>query len=656
MRIISPLSIILIIFFLSNNSLAAETNLTAEVFSLMKKKQWQQSYNLAAKNGNPTLKKIVLSQRYLDYSCSDTKCEDIIKFLQQNPNWPQKQLLKMRIEDCINNDTNKQLIVRWFRDNPPITSKGHKHYALAAHTMVNNQEELQSILKFGWHHGSFSTVDQKIYLQKFKKYLTLEDHVKKIDNHLLKTEITKAKHLLYLVDVNYKRSFNAQIALIRKKSNAKALFKKIPKQYYTPGLIYNYLNYCKNKSASGNEIALLINTIKNNKDYAEKFCKLQLYIAREFIEKKKYNDAYKVISNHFATSSENKSNAEFLGGWLALRFLKQPKLALKHFKEFNNIVKTPMSKSRGLYWLARAYEADHNKEQAEKFYKLVASKYPYTFYGQMALVEMKQTKLKLPGDINFLKYTESAAAYAQNNDVLRATKLVSKYGSNTLCQIYIQSMISGAANSNDVLHISHNIEQLKNTHHSAWTAKHAIQKHVFIKKHAYPTPYKVTTIPIEIPLMYSIIRQESVFDQHAISSAKAMGLMQLIKPTACDTAKTIPIHCSANKLTQDRFYNIKLGSHYLNQMIQDYNGSYILAVAAYNGGPHNVDKWLKIYGDPRKMNNTRSVLDWIELIPFYETRNYVQRVLENLQIYRTIVNNNDNFKLKSDLLRVKRKK
>lgn len=655
MKITSPLSVILIIFLFASSAFAEaakkKVDHTAQVFALMKKKHWQNAYELATKTGDPALKKIVLSQRYLDPSHSKTKFEDVIKFIRENPNWPQKQLLKMRAEDCINSDTSKQMIVKWFRDNPPLTSRGHKYYALAAHTMINDQEELQQIIKSGWYNGSFTAADQEVYLQKFKKYLTLKDHVKKIDNHLFKTEITAAKHLFYLVNANYKQSFNAQIALIRKKKNAKILFKKVSKQFYTPGLIYGYLNYCKNNPSSGSEIAGLIHNIKGDKDYGDRFAKLQSYIAREFISKKKYRDAYQVISHHFTTNAEHKSNAEFLAGWLALRFLNKPKVALEHFREFNKVVRTPMSKSRGIYWLARAHEADKDMEKANKSYQLVASKYPYSFYGQMAMVEMKQNKLKLPDDINFKKYAESAAAYAKKNDVLKATKIISKYGPNTMCQNYIQSMISAASTQDDILHISHNLKQLNNVHHSAWAAKHAIQKHVFIKNHAYPTHYKITTLPIEIPLMYSIIRQESVFDQHAVSSAKAMGLMQLIKPTACDTAKKIPMKCHPQKLTKDRFYNITLGSNYLSQMIKDYNGSYIMAIAAYNGGPHNVDKWIKIYGDPRKMKDHRSVLDWIELIPFYETRNYVQRVLENLQIYRTILNKNDELYLKKDLMR-----
>lgn len=652
MRILSLLSIILISFFSITNSFAKSDN-TSKVFTLMKKKQWQNSYNLALKTGDSALKKIVLSQKYLDSSHSTNCFEEITKFLQENPYWPQGYLLKLRAESYINNNTNKHLLVRWFKKNPPLTAKGHKYYALAAHSVIKNSEELKNIIKVGWHNGHFSLADQKDYHKKFKSYLTQLDHVKKIDNNLWNGEITVAKNNLYLVNAGYKKSFEAQIAFLKKKKNAKSLFKKLPKTNRTPGLIYQYLIFCKQDLPSSAEIVSLVNSINKHSEYADRFWEVQSYLTREFIEKKKYRDAYKVASSAFTTSAGNKSNAEYLSGWLALRFLNKSQLALRHFREFNRVVKTPISKSRGIYWLARAHEAEKNQEQATKLYKLAATKYAYTFYGQMALIELKQTKLLLPDDIDLKQYKIPANHYAQNNDAIRAAKLISKYGSNALSQTYIKSGVEQASTSSDILHVAHNIHQSNNIHHTAWMAKSALQKHVFIKNHAYPMPYKITETPIEKSLMYSIIRQESVFDQHAVSSAEAHGLMQLIKDTACDTAKKLSTQCHIPKLKTDASYNIKLGSNYLKHMIEDYDGSYILAIAAYNGGPHNVDKWLKTYGDPRKMKNIRAVLDWLELIPFYETRNYVQRVLENLQIYRTIIHKDKRFSLAKDLLKGK---
>lgn len=652
MRILSYLSIILMIFLTSFNCHAKGNN-TSKLFSLIKQKKWQSSYSLASKIGDPVLKKIVLSQQYLDRRHKSNSFEKITKFLKENPKWPQNYILKLRAESLLNSGTNKKNIVEWFDKNKPVTGKGHKYYALAAASVVKDQKKLSSIIKSGWHFGNFTNSEQKSYFKRFRKYLTTTDHVKKIDNHLWEKEITAAKNSLNYVDAGYQKSFNAQIALIQKHKNARKLFKRVSKKYYTSGLIYRYLWSRKSDLPSGSEVASLSRIASVDKDRADSFWKVQAYLAREFIEKKKYRDAYKTSSSHFATSASCKSEAEYLSGWLALNFLRKPDLALGHFRNFNRTVKTPISKSRGIYWLARAHEYKRDKQRSKKLYYLAATKYPYTFYGQMAAVELSQRKMVMPDAINMTEYNQNINSYIKNNEIVRAAQIVSKYGSNALSQIYIKAAVKQAKNTTDVYGVVGAIAKSNNVHHTTWAAKSAMQKHVLMKNHAFPTPYKLSKLPVETPLTYSIIRQESVFDQHAISSAQARGLMQLIKPTACDTAKLVGVRCRISKLTTDTNYNIKLGSNYINQMIDDYDGSYILAIASYNGGPHNVDKWLKIFGDPRKLKNHREVLNWLEHIPFYETRNYVQRVLENLQIYRSIIEKDDKFKLSDDLLKTK---
>lgn len=653
MRILSYLSIILMIFLTSFNC-QAKANNTSKLFGLIKQKKWQSSYKLALKIGDPVLKKIVLSQQYMDRRHKDNSFEKIAKFLKENPHWPQNYILKLRAESLLNSETSKDLIVEWFDKNEPITGKGHKYYALAASSVVKDPKKLSSIIKSGWHYGNFTNLEQKSYYKRFRKYLTVADHVKKIDNHLWEKEITAAKNSLQYVNAGYKKSFNAQIALIQKRKNARRLFKRIPKKYYTSGLIYRYLWSRKSDLPSGSEVAGLSRIASVDKDRADSFWRVQSYLAREFIEKQKYRDAYKSSSSHFASSASCKSEAEYLSGWLALNFLRKPDLALGHFRNFNRIVKTPISKSRGIYWLARAHEYKKDLEKSQKLYYLAATKYPYTFYGQMAAVELNQRKMVMPDAINMAEYSQNINSYIKNNEIARAAQIISKYGPNALSQIYIKAAVKQAKNTSDVYGVVGAIAKSNNVHHTTWAAKSAMQKHVLMKRHAFPTPYKLSKLPVETPLTYSIIRQESVFDQHAISSAQARGLMQLIKPTACDTAKLVGIRCRISKLTTDPNYNIKLGSNYINQMIDEYDGSYILAIASYNGGPHNVDKWLKIFGDPRKFKNHREVLNWLEHIPFYETRNYVQRVLENLQIYRIILEKDNKFKLSDDLIKKER--
>jgi soluble lytic murein transglycosylase len=636
-------------FFLVGATFSAQGVIEPRVFDLMKEKKWQQSYELASKGNNQVLKKIVLSQQFLDPHYSNNSFEKITKFLIQNPYWPQKFSIQVSAENFLNQNTDQAAIIRWFRHNRPLTKKGHKYYALAAAKLEKDPVKLSALVKSGWHNGNFSIAEQKSYYKRFRSYLNTIDHIKKLDNHLLNSEITAAKNSYYLVNREYRKSFDAQIALIQKKPEALKLFKAINRKYYTPGLIYRYIEAKKRSLPSSLEIVKLINMVKIHSEYADRIWKLQNYIAREYIEKKRYVDAYKVASCHFAGTPANKSEAEFLSGWLALRFLNKPKQAVRHFINFNKVVKTPISKSRGLYWLARSYEILKEQEKAQKLYYSAASKYPYTFYGQMAAVEIGVKKIILAEDVDFKKHKINSKPNPATSQVIKAATIVSKFGSNSLAQIYIKSAVEQTKNSTHIMNLAANIIHFANVHHMAWLTKYALQKHFLIKNHAYPTPYQIDKSLLEASLVYSIIRQESVFDQYAVSRANAKGLMQVLETTACDVARDIGDKCITSKLTSNAFYNVKLGSNYLHQLVELFNGSYILAIASYNGGPHNVDKWLAIYGDPREMRHHRSVLDWLELIPFYETRNYVQRVLENLQIYRSILQPGSLLALKRDL-------
>jgi len=313
--------------------------------------------------------------------------------------------------------------------------------------------------------------------------------------------------------------------------------------------------------------------------------------------------------------------------------LKDPNLAISHFTKMKNVVKSPISLARSLYWLGRSYAAAGNTGKSMEIYRLAASNYGYSFYGQLAGVELGDKTISFP-KVSLKDHKDNG--YAKNNDLVKAMNIVLNYGTPGLSRTYIDAVVNQTSNSDQVYSVMLNLNSNKNiTHYRAWLAKSAIQKHVFVSQYAYPTPYNLTNLPLEEPLVYSIIRQESVFDQYAISSANAMGLMQLIRGTAHEVSRVVGVHFSQDKLTSDPKYNILLGSHYLNHLIKKFDGSYILAIAAYNGG--KVGKWIDLHGDPRKFTDKHKVIDWMEMMPFAETRNYVQRVLENAQIYNSIL-------------------
>lgn len=645
MKFIKCISIIFI-SIININYIFADGNNFKCTFDSIKKKDWRSAYNYAKKQNDPVLEKIVLSQKMLSPNYKNGSFDEITRFLYKNPYWIQSYLLKAKAESFINKDTKKRKIYQWFSKNEPITAKGYKYYAYSASKYEYNEKKKEKIIKDGWVYGNFDSAEQQQYLKRFSKYLNHANHVKKIDVLLWRGSITKAKQSMHLVNKKYQKSFEAQIALIGKKNNAKKLFKKIPEKYYTSGLIYRYLDLIKSKPPHVNNIIPLLVHAKKFDYNSAKFSKLQNYIAREYLEEKKYYSAYQVVSRSFTNNPASRSDAEFLAGWVALSFRHKPKLAQRHFTKFNNIVKTPISKSRGIYWLARSFDEEQQKDKANNLYNIAVTRYPYTFYGQMAALERNRNIKTFPVKKSF----DSTKVSAKAKELAKAVKIVSKYGNNSLSEIYIKEAISQVKNENEVKYIAKQLGSNKNTYHNAWFAKFALHKHVLLTDYAYPMPYKLSNLPIEDPLVYSIIRQESVFNKYAVSSAKAKGLMQLMNGTACETAKKIGVSCSIPRLTRDVSYNIKLGSNHLKHVLDRYDNSYVLTIAAYNAGAHNADKWIKRYGDPRNMKNIKQVINWMEMIPFYETRNYVQRVLENLQIYRMMLKTNSKFNKKNNLL------
>ncbi|MGX6959832.1 MAG: transglycosylase SLT domain-containing protein [Rickettsia endosymbiont of Pentastiridius leporinus] len=644
MKIILKSLLITFTLILNFNIFAESTDNIKQVFTYMDQKNWSQGQQLALEVNNKALTKIVLSQKYLDNIYPNNTFEQVTKFLQNNPAWPQSKLLEEKAESYLNSNTNKKLIYEWFSKHPPLTGKGYKFYAIAASSLIKDPNILLPIIKDVWIYGDFNPEEEKAYYSKWGKYLTTNDYLERIEEHLWKSDTRSAEQSLKYVDRNYQNSFKAQIAIINKSPNAEKLFRSINGKYYTSGLLYRYLDSKKTQKPTS-EIISLFKKAKNSRKHFAKWCRIQLYYAREFIDYKDFTNSYRMAALPFATCPETIREQEWLAGWLSVSFLKKPNQALVHFNKFIKIVKTPISLARGYYWLGRSYEAKGDKQTAKQFYEQ-AAKYSFTFYGQVANTELNRTKLVLPP---IPVITSEERKNIENKEIIKAIRLLVKYNKNHLAMIYAKAAIKETKNPAEIQVIANIIKECNNTHYMVDVAKIAAQNNIFIPDCAFPTPYNLANLPIDPHLAYGIIRQESVFDHKAVSYANAMGLMQLIKGTACDTAKSINMKCNVADLTRDPAYNIKLGSHHFRQLLDDHSGSYILSIASYNAGSHNVVKWIDRFGDPRNIKDTRKVIDWIELIPFRETRDYVQRVLENIQIYRTILGKNSNLRFKQDL-------
>jgi len=413
---------------------------------------------------------------------------------------------------------------------------------------------------------------------------------------------------------------------------------KVPDKFKNNiGLQYDRLKWRRRRGRLEPSLEILFKTPKDSKKLIrpEVWWKERAILTRSLIYKKKYALAYKVSSNHSMIEGANYSEAEWLSGWIALTFLEDPNMALQHFHNFYNNVGYPISLARGGYWLGTAYKKIKNKEKSIKWFE-EASKFLNTYYGQLAFLELNpQNEFSLPDQ---KKITGKFKKEFDKNPLVKNILLLrdlnkTKYSKDFLKHLALLNIEEGSEIAAGKLAID-----IGRYDFAIQIAKGASYEKRFYNNLNYPiieVPKIVNqkTMP-KSALVLSIIRQESEFDLKANSSAGAKGMMQLMTYTAKLVAKQAKLPYSKSRLKEDPIYNIKLGSYYLAGLLENYEGSYPFALAAYNAGPKRVKYWRKINGDPQKKKI--SYVDWIELIKFKETRNYVQRVLENINVYRYI--------------------
>lgn len=640
MRIV--LSIITSLFL----SISASADYMDDAMRYADKRDWARALAAAKSHHDPVLRKVILSSQFLDAKDKSVGFEQIAAFIVANPKWPRINQIKENAESRLSASTSKEVIFKYFSDNNPITPNGYKYFAISAKTYMKDPTKLHKIIKDGWIYGNFTAEESRSFLTQNKAILTSDDHIKKIDSLLWNNQRTAAEGLVSVAGSKARAYIQAFIALLDNKPNKNSLFTSLPKEYQAnSGILYHYLSGFKKEDVIPPYVAEKVLNVEEDDLRASDWWRLQNLLAKNMMQQKKYKLAYQIVSHHNGQSAKDISEAEWLAGWIALRFLNNPNGAYDHFNKMYNVVQQSISVARGAYWLGLSAAAMKNNDLAHKWFREAAS-YNFTFYGQAAMLEMKKETITLP---ERPKITKSDRVFYQRNELARATNIMIKHGRNDQALIYAKAAIASANDVGEVALIVDAIKNCKNRHYTTEIAKAASQKGYIITHANYPTPYKFHPA-IEPALTYSIILRESVFDQYAISHANAHGLMQVLPTTGCKVAKKLKTVCNTRKLTHDPAYNISLGNKYLKDLIDGYKGSYILAIAAYNAGPEPVDRWIASLGDPRKLKTPRQVIDWIESIPYWETREYVQRVLENVQIYRKVLGTSSNIKLKKDLL------
>ena len=560
-------------------------------------------------------------------------------FLNQYPHWPRAEELKRKIEENNFKDCKNSDVLQWFNAHPPKTIPGKKKYL----SLLSDGELKTKYIKEVWKEAAFTKEEQDNFLKSYGAAVSEHDYKIRLDYLLFNKKIDQANRLLDRAQKDLIPLYKARIAI--QQGDLKAL-QQYKNSSNNIGILYDIASvYNKNKDED-NLVKILKISSKINSSYQHYFWSMKAKMIRTLIQEQDYKTAYLFASSHGDLGKAEYSEAEWLAGWISLRFLNKPEQALIHFTNMYHKVKRPMSVSRAGYWLARSYEALKDDINSKIWYEN-AAKYYTSFYGQLAVCKTNNCEVNIPNDPE-IKDTD--IKNFNNNNLVKSARILHKTKRYShLVQEFLLHAVDNSKQLGEIALITRLGFDMNHHHLSVEAAKHATYKDVYIIHSNYPILKSVyKEHELDPALVMALIRQESVFNHKAVSCAGAMGLMQMMPHVAKETAQNLKVAYKKDKLS-DPHYNTHLGTTHLDKLVTCYEPSYILSIAAYNAGDKAVQKWLDKNGDPRMMNDVEDIVDWIERISFYETRNYVQRVLEGKSIYHLLMTKTTKLPLLSDL-------
>ncbi|NYZ11990.1 lytic transglycosylase domain-containing protein [Azospirillum sp. RWY-5-1] len=556
--------------------------------------------------------------------------DEIAAFIRDNGDWPNMTQLRRQAEKAMPLDMDENRVLAWFRDYPPQSNEGVMRYADTL-LATGGEEQAVKLVRARWVEGSFGPTDEAEFLGRYRSHLRKQDHVTRFDRLLWERQETSARRMLDLLGEGYDALLDARMALDGDRGGADAAFARVPSSLRNdPGLLFDRARWLRRKGDDDGALAIFLKPPpelgRQQSWWGERHI-----LARRAIERGDYRMAYRIASTHRQEDGVTHMEAEFLAGWLALRFLDQPSEAFKHFHTLYRTVTAPISRARGAYWCGRAAEALGNREQAREWFTK-ASGYGTTFYGQLAVSNLGgSARVTVPEEPKVANAQVTAFERREVVQVIRQLVQISGRENDRLTG-FLRRISLDAKSPADYVLAGRLARDVGRPDLAVAAAKDAAQNEVYLTEVGYPL-VSASRNATEVSLVHAIIRQESTFNTNVVSSAGARGLMQLMPTTAQLVAKQLGIRHTHARLTADPDYNVLLGSTYIGDLVDRFNGSYVLAIAGYNAGPGRVRQWIDQFGDPR--TEAIDVVDWMELIPIYETRNYVQRVLEALLVYRS---------------------
>lgn len=561
--------------------------------------------------------------------------EEVMDFLTRNPDWPGLDWLRRKSETAISEGQDEVIRV-FYAEDLPQTAAGALSYARAMKA-DGRDGAAEAMMVLAWRSMRFNS-DEHVAAFANHADLIRPHHWARLDHALWEGWDHDAERMFELVDEGQKALAEARIALRNSRPNVDALIEAVPEALTKDaGLAFERFAWRARKGRDADAIELLLERSVGSDSLGrpDKWAPRRRQLAREVMRNGDKGLAYQIASSHYLFEGSDFADLEWLSGYLALRFLRRPDLAVEHFERFTDAVDTPISLGRGGYWLGRAHEAAGNAEAAQVAYAQGAM-HQTSFYGLLAAEKAgMDPDPTLAGSETFPDWRE--AAFTQSS-VYKAAILLLASGQTNLAERFF-THLAESQDRQGVGQMGDMLIALGQPHIQVMLGKRAVQY-----GNTLPGPYYALhpvadqAHPVPAELILSIARRESEFDQYVVSGAGARGLMQVMPGTAKDVAGELGLEYDAGKLLSDWVYNARLGAKYLEGLAQRFDGNVVMMAAGYNAGPARPLRWMGDMGDPR--TGAMDVIDWIEHVPFNETRNYIMRVAESLPVYRARLGKN----------------
>ena len=571
-------------------------------------------------------------------------------FLSANPSWPSQTFLRRRLEAAMWDDKREdQVVWSWFENESPFSAKGR--FALAKVMLARgDRANAERLVREAWRNDPMSEDTESVALDMFGALLTGGDQKARMDLFLYNTENeAAAMRAAKRLGAGYVALAKARLAAVRKAANAKALLDAVPHELHNdPGYLFAKIQLLRRDEKFTDAAQLMLSA---SKDPARLYNLDEWWIERRLLARKMIDSGDPrtgyLIARDAALPTKDiyKTEQEFTAGWIALRFLNDPNLAAQHFARIGVGSVNPTTLARAGYWQGRAAEAAGRAQDARAAYGAAAEQ-STSYYGQLA-----RAKLGLP-QLALNEATAARSRGAERLEIVRAAQLLFELDEQ---EIAIPLFADAGENGDPEALVG--LAELTGRYSYArgmlLIGKAALNRGLPFDFYAYPVtgipPFRSIGPEVDRSVIYSIARQESAFNPLDVSAAQAYGLMQVTPDAGRYVCHRAGVEFDVRRMKTDPVYNTALGAAELGGLLEDYRGSYIMTFAAYNAGRGSVKKWIDRYGDPR--DPKVDAVDWVELIPFAETRNYVQRVMENLQVYRARFGGGSRLQIEADLHR-----